>query len=122
MCIRDSFIAVLTEHCAGKFPLWLHPEPIAILPISDKYQDFAENIKAQLMAENIGVFIDDRAEKIGKKIRDTEVKKVPYMLVVGEKEAESNSVAVRRQGKGDQGVLSVADFIAQVQKEIANYE
>lgn len=118
----ERFIAVLTEHCAGKFPLWLHPEPVAILPISDKYNDFAESVKARLMAENIGVSIDDRAEKIGKKIRDTEVKKVPYMLIVGEKEAAENAVAVRRQGQGDQGTLSVDDFVAKVLREIANYE
>jgi threonyl-tRNA synthetase len=115
----ERFVAVLIEHCAGKFPLWLSPEPVAILPISDKYMDYANEIKALLMENNIGVSIDERAEKIGKKIRDTEIKKTPYMLVIGEKEAETKTVAVRRQGKGDQGVLSLEDFVAQILKEIA---
>lgn len=115
----ERFVAVLIEHCAGKFPLWLSPEPVAILPISDKYIDYANEIKALLMENNIGVSIDERAEKIGKKIRDTEIKKTPYMLVIGEKEAETKTVAVRRQGKGDQGVLSLEDFVAQILKEIA---
>ncbi len=115
----ERFVAVLIEHCAGKFPLWLSPEPVAILPISDKFMDYANEIKALLMENNIGVSIDERAEKIGKKIRDTEIKKTPYMLVIGEKEAETKTVAVRRQGKGDQGVLSLEDFVAQILKEIA---
>lgn len=115
----ERFVAVLIEHCAGKFPLWLSPEPVAILPISDKFMDYAIEIKSLLMENNIGVSIDERAEKIGKKIRDTEIKKTPYMLVIGEKEAETKTVAVRRQGKGDQGVLSLEDFVAQILKEIA---
>lgn len=114
----ERFIAVLIEHCAGKFPLWLSPEPVAILPISDKFHAFAEEVQAKLMAKNIGVFLDDRAEKIGKKIRDTELRRTPYMLIVGEKEAETKTVSVRKQGHGDQGALDVDQFIANLIAEI----
>ncbi len=114
----ERFIAVLIEHCAGKFPLWLSPEPIAILPISDKFIDFSNEVKAKLEANSIGVFLDDRAEKIGKKIRDTELRRTPYMLIIGEKEAEAGTVSVRKQGHGDQGSLSADDFIAQLKSEI----
>lgn len=114
----ERFIAVLIEHCAGKFPLWLSPEPVAILPISDKFHDFAEEVQAKLMAKNIGVFLDDRAEKIGKKIRDTELRRTPYMLIVGEKEAETKTVSVRKQGHGDQGALDVDQFISNLIAEI----
>jgi threonyl-tRNA synthetase len=114
----ERFIAVLIEHCAGKFPLWLSPEPVAILPISDKFIDFSNEVKVKLEANNIGVFLDDRAEKIGKKIRDTELRRTPYMLIIGEKEAESGTVSVRKQGHGDQGSLSVDDFLTQLNSEI----
>jgi threonyl-tRNA synthetase len=114
----ERFIAVLFEHCAGKFPLWLSPEPVAILPISDKFHEFAEEVQAKLMAKNIGVFLDDRAEKIGKKIRDTELRRTPYMLIVGEKEAESKTVSVRKQGHGDQGAIDVDQFITNLIAEI----
>jgi len=114
----ERFIAVLIEHCAGKFPLWLSPEPVAILPISDKFHEFAEEVQAKLMAKNIGVFLDDRAEKIGKKIRDTELRRTPYMLIVGEKEAETKTVSVRKQGHGDQGALDVDQFISNLIAEI----
>jgi threonyl-tRNA synthetase len=114
----ERFIAVLIEHCAGKFPLWLSPEPVAILPISDKFHEFAEEVQAKLMAKNIGVFLDDRAEKIGKKIRDTELRRTPYMLIVGEKEAESKTVSVRKQGHGDQGAIDVDQFITNLIAEI----
>lgn len=114
----ERFIAVLIEHCAGKFPLWLSPEPVAVLPISDKFQEYAESVKAALEAENIGVYLDDRAEKIGKKIRDTELKRTPYMLIVGEKEVETKTVSVRKQGDGDKGSVPMEDFVTQLLQEI----
>ncbi|HRG87893.1 MAG TPA: His/Gly/Thr/Pro-type tRNA ligase C-terminal domain-containing protein [Chitinophagales bacterium] len=115
-------IGFLLEHYAGKFPVWLAPEQVAILPISDKYMDYAYRVKAELKKNGIEVSVDERAEKIGKKIRDTELRRVPYMLVVGEKEAADNAVAVRKQGHGDQGTKSLTDFIAQINEEIAEYK
>ncbi len=106
----ERFIGVLTEHCAGKFPLWLQPEQFAILPISDKFNDYAKEIENELAASDIRGFIDDRSEKIGRKIRDAEVKKVPLMLIVGEKEAEEGKVSVRVQGDGDKGAMTIAEF------------
>ncbi|MFN8310159.1 MAG: threonine--tRNA ligase [Chitinophagales bacterium] len=114
----ERFVAVLIEHCAGKFPLWLSPEPVAILPISDKYLDYALDIKRQLMENNVVAAVDERAEKIGKKIRDTELKRTPYMLIVGEKEMAENAVSVRRQGQGDQGSVPVANFIQNLIQEM----
>ena len=114
----ERFVAVLTEHCAGKFPLWLTPTQVKILPISDKSQPYAEQVMAALKAADIRAEIDDRNEKIGKKIRDTELAKVPLMLVLGEKEAAEGLVAVRRQGKGDVGAMPIADFVAMVQEEV----
>jgi threonyl-tRNA synthetase len=114
----ERFVAVLTEHCAGKFPLWLTPTQVKILPISDKSQPYAEQIASALKAADIRSEIDDRNEKIGKKIRDTELAKVPLMLVLGEKEAADQLVAVRRQGKGDMGSMPIADFIRMVQDEV----
>lgn len=114
----ERFVAVLTEHCAGKFPLWLTPTQVKILPISDKSQPYAEQIASALKAADIRSEIDDRNEKIGKKIRDTELAKVPLMLVLGEKEAADQLVAVRRQGKGDMGTMPIADFIRMVQDEV----
>lgn len=114
----ERFVAVLIEHTAGKFPLWLTPEQVAILPISEKYQEYAENVLKFLNNSDIRAFIDSRNEKIGKKIRDNELKKVPYLLVVGEKEQETNTVAVRRQGEGDQGVLSLDDFATKINTEV----
>ena len=106
----ERFIGVLIEHCAGKFPIWLTPEQFAILPIGESYVDYSKEVLGILMAKGYRGYIDDRAEKIGKKIRDTEVRKVPFMLVVGEKEMENRSVAVRRQGQGDQGSMTIAEF------------
>jgi threonyl-tRNA synthetase len=114
----ERFIAVLIEHCAGKFPLWLAPTQVKILPISDKYSAYAEEVKTQLYKAGIRVDIDDRNEKIGKKIRDTELEKIAYMLVIGEKEMTDGLVAVRRQGKGDQGAMPVAEFINIINKEV----
>lgn len=107
----ERFIGVLTEHCAGKFPLWLTPDQIAILPISDRFMDYAKDLLNKLAEHDIRGFIDERAEKVQRKIRDTELKKVPFMLIVGEKEAEEGSVAVRKQGEGDKGVMPVTEFI-----------
>jgi threonyl-tRNA synthetase len=114
----ERFVAVLIEHTAGKFPLWLTPDQVAILPISEKYHDYAENVLNLLNNYDIRAFVDNRNEKIGKKIRDNEMKRVPYLLVVGEKEQETSSVAVRRQGEGDQGVMSIEEFADKIKKEV----
>ncbi len=114
----ERFIAVLIEHCAGKFPLWLAPTQVKLLPISDKFLPYTENVAQQLKNADIRAEIDDRNEKIGKKIRDTELAKIPLMLVIGEKEVNDEKVAVRRQGKGDIGVQSVAEFIELVNQEV----
>ncbi|SFW31761.1 threonine--tRNA ligase [Chitinophaga sancti] len=116
----ERFIAVLIEHCGGKFPLWLTPTQVKILPISDKSQAYAEKVAELLKKADIRAEIDDRGEKIGKKIRETEIAKVPYMLVLGEKEAADNKVAVRRQAKGDLGAMEIEQFITLVQEEVIN--
>jgi threonyl-tRNA synthetase len=115
----ERFVAVLIEHCGGNFPLWLSPEQFAILPISEKYQDFAQQVYDRLQQEDIRGFVDNRDEKIGRKIRDAEVRKVPYMLIVGEKEQEQGAVSVRKHGEGDLGTLTVEEFIATFQSKIA---
>jgi threonyl-tRNA synthetase len=106
----ERFVAVLIEHCAGNFPLWLAPEQIAVLPISEKFNEYAEQVVNTLKDKDIRGFLDDRDEKIGRKIRDAEVKKVPYMLIVGEKEVAENKVSVRKHGAGDQGSVSLDEF------------
>ncbi len=115
---HERFIGFLLEHYAGKFPVWLAPLQVKLLPISDKFMDYAVSVKNQLGKAGVRVEIDDRNEKIGKKIRDTELMKVPYMLVVGEKEANEQKLSVRRQGKGDMGVFDVQAFIDLVSIEI----
>ncbi|UJP64235.1 threonine--tRNA ligase [Mongoliitalea daihaiensis] len=115
----ERFVAVLIEHCAGNFPLWLSPEQITILPISEKYKDYAEEIKSVLEEHDIIGQIDNRDEKIGRKIRDAEVKKIPFMLIVGEKEQEESKISVRKHGEGDLGSLSVDEFIAHFKGIIA---
>lgn len=115
----ERFVAVLIEHCAGDFPLWLSPEQINILPISEKYIGYAEELKSILDDADITGSIDNRDEKIGRKIRDSEVKKVPFMLIVGEKEQEEGKVSVRKHGQGDLGSFSPAEFIAYFQKIIS---
>ena len=115
---HERFIGFLLEHYAGKFPVWLSPLQVKILPISDKFMDFAEGVKKQLKAAGVRVEIDDRSEKIGKKIRDTELQRVPYMLVVGEKETLENKLSVRRQGKGDLGMQDTQVFIDAIIQEI----
>ena len=115
----ERFVAVLIEHTAGHFPLWLTPHQVAILPVSDKFNDYAFNVKKQLEDANVRAFVDDRSEKVGRKIRDNEMKHIPYLLIVGENEANSATVSVRKQGEGDQGVLSVAEFAKKIADEIA---
>jgi threonyl-tRNA synthetase len=115
---HERFIGFLLEHYAGKFPTWLAPLQVKILPISDKFMEYANSILKTLKNADIRVEIDDRNEKIGKKIRDTELARVPYMLVIGEKEMNDGAVAVRRQGKGDSGVKKIEDFVAEILAEI----
>jgi len=107
----ERFIGVLTEHCGGRFPLWLTPDQYVILPVSDKYLDYAREVEDRLAQADIRGSIDDRTESIGRKIRDNEMKKIPFLLIVGEKEVDAGTVAVRRQGEGDQGAMEVAAFI-----------
>ncbi len=114
----ERFVAVLIEHTAGKFPLWLTPEQAVILPISEKYNDFAKKVSDILNNSDIRSIIDDRNEKIGRKIRDNELKRIPYLLIVGEKEMESNSVSVRIQGDGDKGSMQIEEFAALINKEV----
>ncbi len=115
----ERFIAVLIEHCAGNFPIWLSPEQVAVLPISERFNQYAEQVIQELKNQDIRGYLDDRDEKIGRKIRDAEVKKVPYMLIVGEKEAAENRVAVRKHGAGDQGSVGLDDFVKQFLKEFS---
>ena len=114
----ERFVAVLIEHTGGKFPLWLTPDQVAILPISEMFNDYANEVKRQLEAEDLSVLVDDRNEKIGRKIRDTELKRIPYMLIVGEKEAENSEVSVRKQGEGDKGSMKITTFAALLKGEI----
>jgi threonyl-tRNA synthetase len=115
---HERFIGFLLEHYAGKFPVWLAPLQVKILPISEKFMPYAEEVFAQFKKAGVRVEIDDRNEKIGKKIRDTEIMKVPYMLVIGEKEVAESKLSVRRQGKGDLGMLDKNEFLAKVVEEI----
>ena len=115
----ERFTAVLIEHTAGHFPLWLTPDQVSILPISEKYNDYARKVAAQLDAAGVRALIDDRNEKIGRKIRDNELKRVPYMVVVGEKEAADGTVAMRKQGGGEQATTSAADFAKRINDEVA---
>jgi threonyl-tRNA synthetase len=110
----ERFIGILIEHFAGEFPLWLAPVQAAVLPITDQYAEYAKEVIAQMKDAGVRAEFDDRNEKIGYKIRDWELKKVPYMLVVGEKEKSSNTVSVRQHKKGDLGAMSREAFIAKV--------
>lgn len=114
----ERFVAVLLEHTAGKFPLWLAPEQAIVLPISEKFNDYAHEVSKQLNAMDVRAIVDDRNEKIGKKIRESELKRIPYMLIVGEKEAENNEVSVRKQGEGDKGMMKIANFAANLAQEV----
>ena len=115
----ERFTAVLIEHTAGHFPLWLTPEQVAILPISEKYNDYAKQVAAQLSEQGVRAVIDSRNEKIGRKVRDNEMKRIPYMIIVGEKEQADGTVSVRKQGSEERGVLSVADFAKKITDEVA---
>ena len=116
----ERFIAVLIEHTAGKFPLWLTPDQVVVLPISEKFNDYAFDIAKKLKEKSIRVTVDERNEKIGRKIRDNELKRIPYMLIVGEKEMETSHVSVRRQGEGDAGSMSVEEFAELIHNEVAS--
>ena len=114
----ERFVAVLIEHTAGKFPLWLTPEQVVILPISEKYNDYAKKVSELLNISDIRTVVDDRNEKIGRKIRDNELKRIPYLLIVGENEAENETVSVRRQGEGDKGAMKISEFADLLVKEV----
>ena len=114
----ERFVAVLIEHTGGKFPLWLTPDQVAILPISERFNDYARKVAEQLEMEDVRVIVDDRNEKIGRKIRDNELKRIPYMVIVGEKEEQEGAVSVRRQGEGDKGSMSVSDFAKMINAEV----
>ena len=115
----ERFVAVLLEHCGGNFPLWLTPEQVKILPVSEKYNDYAKEIAELLEFSDIRALVDERNEKIGRKIRDAEVTKIPFMLIVGEKEATSGELSVRRHGEGDLGTMTREDFVKSIEDEIS---
>ncbi len=114
----ERFVAVLIEHTAGKFPIWLTPDQAVVLPISEKFNDYAHQIAEELSMQDISVLVDDRNEKIGRKIRDNELKRIPYMLIVGEKESENNEVSVRKQGEGDVGSMKITTFASLIKEEV----
>ena len=114
----ERFIGVLIEHCGGDFPVWLAPTQVAVLPISDDFNDYARSVADELRAADLRVEVDDRGEKVGRKIRDAEVQKTPYMLIIGSKEVEAGTVAVRRHGEGDRGAVPTAEFIESIRSEI----
>ena len=115
----ERFVAVLIEHTAGHFPLWLTPDQVAILPISEKFNDYAEQVCKQLEENDVRAIVDSRNEKIGRKIRDNEMKHIPYLVIVGEKEMAEGTVSVRKQGEGDQGSLKISDFAKKINDEVA---
>jgi threonyl-tRNA synthetase len=115
----ERFVAILIEHCAGKFPLWLTPEQARILPISDRFNEYAEKLSKVLENSDIRALVDSRSEKVGKKIREAELDKVPYMLIVGENEAAEGTVSVRKQGEGDLGSERMEAFAERVKREVA---
>ena len=114
----ERFVAVLIEHTGGKFPLWLAPDQVVVMPISEKFNDYAQKLSDLLNNSDIRTVLDDRNEKIGRKIRDNELKKIPYLLIVGENEMNNNTVSVRRLGQGDMGTMSVEDFISKINEEV----
>jgi threonyl-tRNA synthetase len=114
----ERFVAVLIEHTAGKFPLWLVPDQAVVLPISEKFNPYAEEVAKELNKKDIRAIVDDRNEKIGRKIRDNELKKIPYLLIVGEKEAENNEISIRKQGQGDVGSMKITNFAALLNEEV----
>ena len=114
----ERFVAVLLEHTAGKFPLWLATDQAVILPISEKFNDYAYKVAKELNDKDIRAIVDDRNEKIGKKIRDNELKRIPYLLIVGEKEAENDEISVRKQGEGDKGSMKITTFAQNLAEEV----
>ena len=115
----ERFVAVLLEHTGGKFPLWLTPDQVVVLPISEKYNDYANEVARQLNVADVRAQVDDRNEKIGRKIRDNELKRIPYLLIVGEKEAEEGKVSVRAQGEGDKGQMTIGEFASFMKELVA---
>ena len=114
----ERFVAVLLEHTAGRFPLWLAPDQVVVLPISEKFNDYAYEVAKQLGQSDIRAIVDDRNEKIGRKIRDNELKRIPYLLIVGEKEAQNAEVSVRKQGEGDKGSMKITTFAELLTDEV----
>ncbi|MBQ1731131.1 MAG: threonine--tRNA ligase, partial [Bacteroidales bacterium] len=117
----ERFVAVLIEHTAGKFPIWLAPNQFVVLPISEKFNDYAHEVVNKLKDLNVNGIIDERNEKIGRKIRDNELKRIPYLLIVGEKEQENGQLSVRKQGAGDMGAMTVEEFAKIVNDEVKKY-
>ena len=116
----ERFVAVLLEHTCGKFPLWLSPDQVVILPISEKYTQYAEQVREHLRSQGVRTIIDARSEKIGRKIRDNEMKHIPYLLIVGEKEEADGTVSIRKMGGENQGTLKYEDFAKKVREEVEN--
>ena len=114
----ERFVAVLLENTAGKLPLWLAPDQVAILPISERFNEYAAEVKQILERQDVRAYVDDRNEKVGRKIRDNELKKVPYMLIVGEKEQAERKVSVRKQGAGDGGQVTIEEFASAIVEEV----
>ena len=114
----ERFVAVLLENTAGELPLWLTPDQVAILPVSERFNEYAQTLADQFAKDDIRAYVDDRNEKMGRKIRDNEMKKVPYLLIVGEKEQAEGLVSVRKHGANDAGMMKVADFAKQVVDEV----
>jgi threonyl-tRNA synthetase len=116
----ERFCAILIEHVAGKFPLWLSPEQVAILPVSDKYNEAAKELLSFLNNSDIRGFIDERSERVSKKIRDTEVSKIPYMIILGEQETTTGSVSARKHGEGELERMTNQEFVEYINDEIKN--
>ena len=116
---HERFIGFLIEHYAGNFPLWLTPIQIMIIPISDKFNDYANSVYKELKNNNIRVELDSRSEKMGAKIRNAEINKIPIMLILGEKEQKDNSISIRRKFSGDNGAMKLEEFISQIKSEIS---
>jgi threonyl-tRNA synthetase len=114
----ERFVAVLIEHCAGNFPLWLTPQQAIILPISEKYGEYAKKVLNLLKKNDIRAEVDNRSEKTGRKIRDAEIKKIPYMIIVGEKEEKENTISVRKHKEGDLGTFAIDDFVKKINDEL----
>ena len=115
----ERFVAVLIEHTAGKFPLWLTSDQVAILPVSERFNEFAHSVKEKLLQNDVRALVDDRNEKVGKKIRDNEMKRIPYMVIVGEKEIETGTLSVRKQGEGEIGKMTIEEFSQFISQRVA---